>query len=597
MPRKDETSNRSRTRRGFLTASASAGAAAVALGATTADADAANPAIVVGTAPGDYPDLHTAIAAAPETGANILVRHGVHTIDRSVNVRSNLTIAGEGEGSLLRAKDALDDPILVVPAGTSDVVIRDLKIDGNQANQQEPVNCIAIYGSDRIKVSGVHAVEANGYNITTFPPTSRDVQFLNCVTENARDENLEMRAVEGGSIIGCISRSPGKNGIYVWAGTETGTDLKDVVIAENIVTGGGPTFSGICVDERCRGVLVSTNTVVRCLGRGITVSGESSDVAVSSNLVEGCGGLGIAVETASDVLVSGNTVQDSAVAGIRVAHGRGFRLEGNASRRNGGAGIEMLSTTESGASGNSCTGNLGAGIRLSHVTGGYCNSNSCGANGGPQASGISIASSSTVVVGTNLVQGSGSSGIDLNKCSDCTVSANVSRANRHSGVLFLDTTDSTCTGNLCADNGKDLTSAWQRSGITLWESARRCRDVLVSANRCHDSQATKTQSYGISVINRPQNVLLSANLVEGNGVAGVRYNAGAENTHIVPYRRLDVVVGTTQVAIPHGLPQVPRVMTFAMSSPGSIWRSQPSDTTNVYLLADAAGRSAQLTLG
>ena len=56
------------------------------------------------------------------------------------------------------------------------------------------------------------------------------------------------------------------------------------------------------------------------------------------------------------------------------------------------------------------------------------------------------------------------------------------------------------------------------------------------------------------------------------------------------------VVGAAQVGIAHGLGYVPTQVIVTMTSPGNIYRSAPSDSTYIYLTADAAGRTADIYL-
>lgn len=56
------------------------------------------------------------------------------------------------------------------------------------------------------------------------------------------------------------------------------------------------------------------------------------------------------------------------------------------------------------------------------------------------------------------------------------------------------------------------------------------------------------------------------------------------------------VVGAAQVAIAHGLAYVPTQVIVTMTSPGNIYRSAPSDSTYIYLTADAPGRTADIYL-
>lgn len=53
-------------------------------------------------------------------------------------------------------------------------------------------------------------------------------------------------------------------------------------------------------------------------------------------------------------------------------------------------------------------------------------------------------------------------------------------------------------------------------------------------------------------------------------------------------------VGTSQATIAHGLGYMPSVVTITMTSPGNIYKSASSDSTNIYLTADSAGRTAEI---
>lgn len=53
-------------------------------------------------------------------------------------------------------------------------------------------------------------------------------------------------------------------------------------------------------------------------------------------------------------------------------------------------------------------------------------------------------------------------------------------------------------------------------------------------------------------------------------------------------------VGTSQATIAHGLPYKPTEVLVVMTGDGSIWKSAAANATNIYLTADAAGRTAEI---
>src|SRR5947209_7565719 len=101
-----------------------------------------------------------------------------------------------------------------------------------------------------------------------------------------------------------------------------------------------------------------------------------------------------------------------------------------------------------------------------------------------------------------------------------------------------------------------------------------------------DDQQSPTQQYGVAVLNRPTNNLLSCNLVDSNGSASsallVSANA-APGTFVIPYRTVSATVGSQVTRIPHGLSYSPLAITITMTSSGSVWSAQPADSRYIYL--------------
>lgn len=153
----------------------------------------------------------------------------------------------------------------------------------------------------------------------------------------------------------------------------------------------------------------------------------------------------------------------------------------------------------------------------------------------------------------------------------------------------------TCDGNVCVNNGQG-TDQTRRHGIQI---RGPYTGILVNGNRCYDSQSPQTQLNGIAITDGyAKEVVLSANSVADN--AGPRLSVTTDalaDVTVVPQKALSVAVGTMEVAIPHGLSCPPYTVSISMTSPGSVWRSAPSDETNIYLTADAANRSAGVLVG
>jgi hypothetical protein len=53
-------------------------------------------------------------------------------------------------------------------------------------------------------------------------------------------------------------------------------------------------------------------------------------------------------------------------------------------------------------------------------------------------------------------------------------------------------------------------------------------------------------------------------------------------------------VNIAQVTVAHGLGYTPTMISVLMNSAGTVWRSAASDATNIYLKADADGRTCEV---
>ncbi len=89
-------------------------------------------------------EIQSVLDGIPESGATVVLRPGVYTIDRPLSLRrNNLTLRGSGPTTVLYLADNANCPLLVM--GTLDNVpgtvvrnlrVSDLDIDGNRTNQQ-----------------------------------------------------------------------------------------------------------------------------------------------------------------------------------------------------------------------------------------------------------------------------------------------------------------------------------------------------------------------------------------------------------------------------------------------------------------------------
>lgn len=158
------------------------------------------------------------------------------------------------------------------------------------------------------------------------------------------------------------------------------------------------------------------------------------------------------------------------------------------------------------------------------------------------------------------------------------------------------------TGNRCVNNGLGGVTNGDR-GIVLNSNVD---GGVIAGNRCYDTQATKTQSFGIALAAGTfSNTVLSGNNVVGNKTGGVsiagtatltsvtrRGNAGfateAGGSNAIPD-------GAATVVVPHGLGSAspvgtaPTNVTITPTSSGDMWLSAVTATTFTVSRTGTAG--------
>ena len=113
--------------------------AAVTIASEDTSANPTYADIVVPASATDFQDyIAAAIALLPADGGQILILEGEYVYDGNIVIdKSNVTITGQGEGTVIKLKDSASDGVngFYVSDQLYGTVIRDLVMDGNKANQ------------------------------------------------------------------------------------------------------------------------------------------------------------------------------------------------------------------------------------------------------------------------------------------------------------------------------------------------------------------------------------------------------------------------------------------------------------------------------
>lgn len=487
--------------------------------------------------------LQRAGLAAVAGAAGVTFAQAVDPADSPAAVSSVSVIvdlAGAGDYT------SLEQAVAQVPADTTIVVTRGTHVV--QAGNMRPAPGVRIVGEGY----GSHVRLANGVNRSLFVIGSDNVVLQGLrIDGNGPNQALAsgncvyFDAVRGGRLLDCHVHDAAGYNVVAFPGASR------IAIANNHVYNARQ--EGIELQGASHCTIVG-NVVSGIVGNGILLwssTGTCAHNTVVGNVVESSGGFGIQVtDRAHDNTIAGNTSAENGIHGICVNDAGSNLVQGNVSRLN-------------------------------------------------KRSGIQIEQARNCAVTGNLLLENAQNGIYIRTSEGCAVTGNVSRANKWNGIELASGATSpiaggVCSGNVCVGNGTD-TSQSRRHGIMVHDALT---GVAITGNRCYDSGSPKTQLYGLGLTGSgPTDVALAGNSLAGNATSGLQVDPALGAIASSPVRRLRATVGSTQIAVPHGLPYTPLTVNVTMLSAGTVWRSAASDATNVYLRADGQNRSADVFVG
>lgn len=237
----------------------------------------------VATGTGDQGVINTALTAA--AGGKVYLTEGTFTVNASVSIPNNTTLAGAGAGTVITLPNSFNAAIGVVvntntAAGTG-IVVQDLRIDGNKINQT--------VGSQ------------TGISFDTVT----DSTITNITAQNMRTD-----------------------AVYV---TDTSSSVK---ISNNILSNNGS--AGLFLDQTTYYATITGN-IVRSNGWTGFYGRQFESSTVSGNSFEANTGSGVTVENSIDNTFSANTIGDNGDSGFVLTNSNSTTVSNNAFHDNGGS--------------------------------------------------------------------------------------------------------------------------------------------------------------------------------------------------------------------------------------------------------------------
>jgi parallel beta-helix repeat protein len=257
----------------------------------------------------DQAEINAALTAA--AGGKVYLTEGMYTINASISVPNNTTLAGAGAGTVITIPNAFDININAITNTTTGgngtgINIHDLRLEGNRINQASG-NMNAIYfngvGSGGVQGGKITNVWVNGW--------------------------LGVGGEGGG--IRLLSSS--------------GNNITEVTVQSS--------YMGITVNNGSNNDI--TGNILQNNSYGIHIAGTGSNNTVSGNDIQS-NVHGIVIDTNSNNVITGNSLQGNSSRGIGLVSSQNNTVAGNNFSNNGGNTTNSAIYLDA-TDGNTITGN------------------------------------------------------------------------------------------------------------------------------------------------------------------------------------------------------------------------------------------------
>lgn len=266
----------------------------------------------------DEDEINAAITAANSVGGGVVyLLEGTYTVDSPILLDDNVTLTGAGSATVITIPNSFDTDINIIQdadgAGSTDnnIVIRNLTIDGNSANQSAGV----MYGI-RIFYSGVAAdesvvIDSIAIRNTRYSSVWFDMVNYGVIKNSTFDKDIFLYPSDPGDATNAYIA----NNILSNAGGIYLDDYIHTTIVGNTVEG-----YGIFLDDGSVWAVIKDNKIYNSAYSGID-SNSMFNTTISGNIIVGSASHGIYVDNGTENTIINNWIEDSASDGIRVGSG------------------------------------------------------------------------------------------------------------------------------------------------------------------------------------------------------------------------------------------------------------------------------------
>lgn len=283
---------------------------------------------------GDFTTIQAAIDDLPTGGGVVYIKEGTYSISTAIEIqKSNAALFGAGAATVITLADSSDDHCIEMGDGTNtytNIVVADLKVDGNSANNTGSI--LGIYAKASVTDSRVQRCwvdDTNDYGIVLGLNSDKNI-VTECTVSNCGDAGIYVNGSTKGNtvsnntcytnktagIITHVANNVISNNICYGTVQDAGGDSYGIAVAGegNVVDGNycnDNESAEIYVGLAWRNNLISNNFCLRGDGHGIHYRGV--DGTVSGNVVREMDKHGIFLEDAQRTAVTGNVSDTNSV--------------------------------------------------------------------------------------------------------------------------------------------------------------------------------------------------------------------------------------------------------------------------------------------
>lgn len=283
----------------------------------------------------DHLEIQAAIDSLPVGGGRVTLLEGNYNIAIPIVLKSNTELAGQGWNTLLFLVANSDCHMIINDLGASNIIIRDLAVDGNKENQTvTTLRGIFPHDGTNFQILNCYAKNCTMYNIDVG--LCYDVLIDGCMAVGSGYQGFVISKAGRVTITNCISNDNGYAGIAVWWTTQvqvignrlTNNGLK--CISSGIDYGaidvrGTPDDPNSISSETT--LLIANNNIFKTQSHGIKAVSGIDGINICGNMISECGeyaggaaGIFVAADTngdVSNVSIVNNKISDIYTSGIQ----------------------------------------------------------------------------------------------------------------------------------------------------------------------------------------------------------------------------------------------------------------------------------------